>query len=301
MKKTPTLLIFSQILIAIVGGLLLEACQKNIDVAPQPYAGGVSIQCLLNPGEAPTLYLNRSVPYFDPKQTNAQLFIRDAQVSIATGDVTYPLTPDSLYNGFRCGYEYFYKGKSLVQKKATYRLNILWQGQTYTASAMTNLPVTPIDSVSYVPSFKDLYGDHEGVVINIRDQNCPDAYYRYTMARSIDSSTYDASGIKSPCLTDQRVRVLEIGRTVFPSRGSGMLTIVAEPTYLHKKGDVGYIRLQTMDKNSFDFYDQIDRQKLALFNPFVEPVFLRPTQFPNAVGVFGAIAVSDSVRFVYPE
>lgn len=301
MKNTRIFLIFSQILMVVIGELLLEACQKNIDIAPQPYAGGVSIQCLLNPGEVPTLYLNRSVPYFDAKQTNAQLFIRGAQVGIATGDITYQLTPDSLYNGFRCGYEYFYKGKSPVQKNATYLLKIQWQGQTYTASATTNLPVTPIDSVSYVPSFKDLYGDHEGVVINFRDQNRPEVNYRYTMARSIDSSTYDASGIKSPCLTDQRVRVLEIGRTVFPSRGNGTLTIVAEPTYLHKKGDVGYIRMQTMDKNCFDFYDQIDRQKLALFNPFVEPVFLRPTQFPNAVGIFGAIVVSDSVRFVYPE
>ncbi len=43
------------------------------------------------------------------------------------------------------------------------------------------------------------------------------------------------------------------------------------------------------------------RQKLAQYNPFVEPVFIIPGQFKDAIGVFGAYAVSDSVLFVYPE
>ncbi|GAB2798025.1 hypothetical protein GCM10027275_49420 [Rhabdobacter roseus] len=282
-----------------VTGLL--ACEKNISVPPQPYVSTVSIQSLLSPGERPVLYFDRTVPYFDAKQSNVHLFIRDAQVTITAGDVVDRLIPDSSYNGFRCSYEYFYRGKLPVKSNADYRLNIQWQGQNYTATASTDLPVTPIDSVSYVSSFKDLYGDHEGIVINFKDQNRPATYYRYTMARSIDSTVHDATGLKSPCLTDQKVRVLEIGRTVYPSRGNAELTIVAEPTYLHKKGDVGYIRLQTMDRHTYDFYDQLDRQKLAQFNPFVEPVFLKPTQFSNAIGVFGAIAVSDSVRFMYPE
>ncbi|MEO6406376.1 MAG: hypothetical protein ABIY51_00165 [Ferruginibacter sp.] len=56
-----------------------------------------------------------------------------------------------------------------------------------------------------------------------------------------------------------------------------------------------------VDKNIFNFYDNLDRQKLAQFNPFVEPVFIIPGQFKDAIGVFGAYAVSDSVLFVYPE
>jgi len=60
--------------------------------------------------------------------------------------------------------------------------------------------------------------------------------------------------------------------------------------------------LQTVDKNVFNFYDNLDRQKLAQYNPFVEPVFIVPGQFEGkAIGVFGAYAVSDSALFVYPE
>ncbi|MDQ6903819.1 MAG: hypothetical protein M3139_12510, partial [Bacteroidota bacterium] len=62
-----------------------------------------------------------------------------------------------------------------------------------------------------------------------------------------------------------------------------------------------YVSLQSVDKNIFNFYDNLDRQKLAQYNPFVEPVFIIPGQFKDAIGVFGAYAVSDSVLFVYPE
>ena len=80
------------------------------------------------------------------------------------------------------------------------------------------------------------------------------------------------------------------------------LTFVFEPNYSHKKNDTAYIMLQTVDKNISNFYDNLDRQKLAQFNPFVEPVFIIPGQFGDkAIGVFGAYAVSDSVLFVYPE
>jgi len=59
--------------------------------------------------------------------------------------------------------------------------------------------------------------------------------------------------------------------------------------------------LQSVDKNIFTFYDNLDKQKLGQFNPFVEPVFVVPEQVNNAIGVFGAYAVSESVLFVYPE
>ncbi|HAK79579.1 MAG TPA: hypothetical protein DCM71_22385 [Runella sp.] len=279
----------------------LSSCEKNFSVTPLPYTGTVSIQCLLSPSEVPQLSLSRTVPYFDAKQSNAQLFIRDAIVKITGGGQTDILRPDSTYNGFRCGFEYFYKGKTAIKPNVMYQLDIQWQGQNYVATANTDLSVTPVESVSYVQAFNDLYGEHEGIIINFKDQNKPNLYYRYTMARMIDSTARDAGGTKSPCLTDKKVRILEIGRTTYASKGNGGLTIVAEPTFKHKNGDVGYIRLQTMDKNAYDFYDQLDRQKLSQFNPFVEPVFLKPTQFKNAFGAFGAISVSDSVKFVYPE
>ena len=80
------------------------------------------------------------------------------------------------------------------------------------------------------------------------------------------------------------------------------LTFVFEPNYSHKRNDSAYIRLQTVDKNIFNFYDNLDKQKLAQYNPFVEPVFIIPGQFGDkAIGVFGAYTISDPVLFIYPE
>ena len=95
----------------------------------------------------------------------------------------------------------------------------------------------------------------------------------------------------------------EVGRTIYSDKNldGKALTFTFEPNYSHKKDDNAYIRLQSVDKNIFNFYDNLDRQKLAQYNPFVEPVFIIPGQFKNAIGVFGAYAASDSVLFVYPE
>jgi hypothetical protein len=154
--------------------------------------------------------------------------------------------------------------------------------------------------------FKDLYGEHEGVVVHYTDPSNLGQYYRYDMMRMVDSSNYKvnlSSSGKSACLTNLKVEANEIGRTIYTDQNSNgqNSNITFEPAYKHKTDDTTYIKLQVMDKNAFDYYDQLDRQKLAQFNPFVEPSYLKPTQFKDAFGCFGAYSISDSVLFVYPE
>jgi len=147
-----------------------------------------------------------------------------------------------------------------------------------------------------------LYGEHEGIVVGYTDKPGEQNYYRYEMGRMIDSSVTNGT-VKSVCTFGQKYYVKEIGRTVYSDKNVDGLpvTFTFEPTYSHKLNDSAYIRLQSVDRNIFNFYDNLDRQKLAQFNPFIEPVFIAPGQFKNAIGVFGAYALSDSVLFVYPE
>ena len=123
------------------------------------------------------------------------------------------------------------------------------------------------------------------------------------MSRMIDSSVKSVDAVKSSCTFGQKYYVKETGRTIYPDKNvEGLaLTFTFEPNFSHKLNDTAYIRLQAVDKNIYNFYDNLDRQKLAQYNPFVEPVFIAPGQFKDAIGVFGAYAVSDSVRFIYPE
>lgn len=287
----------------VISMVLFISCEKTITIKQQPYQSKLSIQGLITPNQKPQIYLNRTVPYFDPKVNTRELTVDNAAVTLNDGTANYTLSFDSSYNYHYCRYDYFYSNPQNIQANKTYTLNIVFNGTTYSAQATTNQSKVPVTSTNYVQIFKDLYGEHEGVIVGYTDKPGEENYYRYEMSRMIDSSVKSVDAVKSSCTFGQKYYVKEIGRTIYPDKNvDGLaLTFTFEPNFSHKLNDTAYIRLQTVDKNIYNFYDNLDRQKLAQYNPFVEPVFIAPGQFKDAIGVFGAYAVSDSVRFIYPE
>lgn len=284
---------------------LLFSCQKNITLTPPTYYSKVSIQSLLEPDSLPAVYFNRTVPYFDKKVNFGDLVVRNARVKIQSSVATDSLRLDSTYDKIYCDYVYFYKGSKPIRRNETYTLNIRSEGETYTATAQTNIIPPVIDSTGYTYNFNDLYGAHEGVIVYFKDVPSQANYYRFEMVRQVDSSRERAFAKNiSACIGRDTVTVHELGRSVYKDEGlSGrQIKIVIEPAYSHKKGTKGIVSVQSMDKNAYDFFDQLDRQKLAQYNPFVEPVFLKDGQFGNkAIGYFSAMAHSDPVKFVFPE
>lgn len=283
---------------------VFSSCTKDITVKPLPYDSKIVIECMLKQGEVAQLYLNTSVAYFDSPVYNKDLFIRNASVVINSALGTETLVVDSAFNFFTCEYEYFYRGQIIIQPQITYYLSLTTEGKTYTAQTTTNQHKTSITSVNYTPVFSDIYGEHEGVIVDYNEVPNEENFYRYQMTRVIDSTTtYGETHVYSLCTHGSFFYVKEIGRAVYKDKGQDGLPqeIVVEPTYKHKQNDTGYVFIQSIDKNAAEFYDQLDRQKLGTMNPFVEPVFLKPIQFPDAIGVFGSYALSDSVLFVYPE
>lgn len=284
--------------------VLLYACQKDISIQPVPYQEKPSIECLLMPGETPKLYLYHSVPYFNLDVTPASAFIPDALVIISGGGTVETLHIDSSFNYFYCRWEPFYVGDIPIVENMTYELTLETNSFTYRASTTTNLPAVPIDSVTYVTAFNDIYGEHEGVVVDFQDLSGQTNYYRYQMSRYIDSTTTaeGAGKYKSSCLGADSTIVVEVGRFVYFDKNQDGLPIrfVVEPAYKHRIGTKGLVRLQTLDKNAADFFDQLDRQRQANANPFIEPVFLQ-SNIPGAIGFFGSMNVSEPVEFIYPE
>lgn len=294
------------ILIIIAASLLFLSCEKVITITPPPYIGKVSIQSMLEPDSIPIVYFNKTVPYFDSKINFADLVIRNANIKITSGTSTDVLQLDSVFDKVYCEYNYYYKGTVPVQMNKTYTLTILNGSDTYTATCSTSsLSKSTIDSTAYTANYKDLYGEHEGVIIYFRDVPAQANYYRYEMDRFIDTATKKAEvKIVSPCLGRDSVQVQELGRSVFNDIGQDgqQLKIVIEPAYSHSTGTKGYIRIQSIDKNAYDFFDQLDKQKLSQFNPFIEPVFLRDGQFGSkAIGYFSAMVKSNAAAFIYPE
>jgi Domain of unknown function (DUF4249) len=296
-------------LVVIVFSFSVYSCEKVITIRPPSYIGKVSIQSMLEPDSLPVVYFNRTVPYFGNDVALGVLAIRNAIIKISSSGGTDILHFDSAFSRTYCQYDYYYKGNIPIQLNQTYTLTITNGADTYTATASTSLSKATIDSTAYTPAFNDLYGEHEGVIVYFKDLPSQVNYYRYEMVRYVDTST-QLAGPKLPasaCLARDRkdsALVHELGRSVYSDQGQPgqQIKIVIEPAYTHKSGTRGTVYIQTIDKNAYDFFDQLDKQKLAQYNPFVEPVFLRYGQYGSkAIGYFSAKVKSNPVSFVFPE
>ena len=287
-----------------LGILTFLSCQKTIDIKPLPYDSKVSIQCLITPDSLPKLYLSKSVPFFDYKILPKDVFIPDAVVKIISekGEIDV-LKPDSSFNYYYCRSEYFYKGSIKIKINTAYSMEVVTNGQTFKATTSTVLPQVKIESVSYVKNFQDVYGGHEGVVVTVRDVAGQANFYRYQLTRQIDSTIEAANNpSKSTCLGKESAWITEIGRTAYDDTGldGSLIKMTMEPVFSHKKGTMGVIRIQTLDANSAAFFNNLDNQKVSVFNPFVEPVLLK-TAIEGCIGIFGAYVLSEPFVFVYPE
>jgi Domain of unknown function (DUF4249) len=285
-------------------GLFYFSCEKTVTVKALPYENQLSIECLLEAGKVPKLYLNKSVAFFNDQISSEDLFINDATVKISTGDLTDILTPANEKNEFLCRNEYFYLGKKSIEFGKTYSLEVSYKGKIYTAETTVNLKKPTLKSIGFTPKFNDLYGEHEGVIFTFDDIAGQENYYRYQMDRMVDSTVRTAGNKKyrSECNGANLFKVVEVGRSIYSDKNIDGLSVnfTIEPSYTHKAGSKAKVYIQSIDKKTAAFFEVLDRQKLSSYNPFVEPVFLK-TQILGCIGVFGNISVSEPLDFVYPE
>jgi hypothetical protein len=128
------------------------------------------------------------------------------------------------------------------------------------------------------------------------------------MLRAADISSRDVTGnnrdLLVPCLdVGDTIMFREIGRSVYSDKNlqGRPFKLIIEPALTHEVVVVIFVRIQTIDKATYEFYDQLDGQKLAQYNPFVEPVFIKDGQFgKEAAGFFGSMIRSEPVRFEMP-
>ena len=298
----------NKILLIILTEVLIAGCKKNIIINfPPDHHSKVFIEGMLYPGQKPKIFISQSHPFFSPRVTPQQVFARGALVKIISGSTADVLVPDSIFNKFRCRWEPFYRGNIAAEQGKTYTLEVSFEGKTYTATTTISQKPVSIESIEYTPEFFDVYGGHDGVIIKITDHPGTADYYRFQMNRVIDTSVHHAhvlDGFVNTCVSgpDEKIPVTDIGRIVFTdeNRDGQKIAMSIEVTYEYDKEDSGWVFIQSLDKNSAEFYKDLDDQFQAIFNPFVEPVFIN-TKIPGAIGVFGSAVLSDSVLFVYPR
>lgn len=291
------------LMMAVFFFLIVTGCETAISVPTQPNTPQLSIECMLVPGEVPVLYLSRSTAFFSV-QTSADLFVSDARVTVSSAEGVDVLSPEMGRDSFLCQPTYFYRGSIPARQGQTYTMTVVSGGQSYTAQTTISQGKPIINNVGYISAFTDIYGEHEGVTVDFTDIAGQVNDYRYEMRRQIDSSARKTeSTYKSLCNGSKLFGVTELGRAIYTDTGIGdgkPISVVVEPTYTHRAGSQGQVVIQAMDPAAGRFYDQLDRQKLATSNPFIEPVFLK-TNILGCMGVFGHYVRSEPVPFIFPE
>lgn len=288
--------------------LIAIACQTEIDLPQLSYESKVIIQGIMEPDSVAIVHFNRTVPYLQGTTDPARLVIRNAVVIVSSSDESDQLHLDSVYLPLDCSYNYFYEGNIKVRRNTSYTLTISDGAKIYTATTNTGLTPAVIDSVSYTPAFKDLYGEHEGVITYFKDYPGEENYYRFQMTRKADVNSRDVTGnnrdLLVPCLSESDTIVFtEIGRSVYSDKNltGQQIKLIIEPALTHTTIVTIFVRIQSIDKATYEFYDQLDGQKLAQYNPFVEPILIKDGQFgKDAKGFFGSIVRSAPVSFEMP-
>lgn len=295
-------------LLFVVVAALFSRCQQEVAVPKLPYEPRVVIQGIVEPDSVPVVYFNRTVPYLSDIIDPGELVVRGAAIVVTSPGESDNLFLDSVFLPLDCKFSYFYRGTIPVRRNTAYTLLITAGSDIYTAQTTTSLVPVAIDEVSYTPAFKDLYGEHEGVITYFTDIAGEENFYRFEMTRLVDRNSRDVTGNNRdrlvPCLDEgESVSFTEVGRSVYHDKEQDgkQIKLVIEPALTHTEPVTIYVRIQTIDKATYDFYDQLDNQKLSQYNPFVEPTFIRDGQFgKSAVGFFGSMVRSDSVRFEMP-
>lgn len=286
--------------------LLVISCQKDIEINPKSaYKEQLFIEGILYPGKVPRIYVSRALPFFQQEVSPQEVFARGALVALTHRGMTTTLQADSVFDTFRCRWIPFYQGGATAEQGETYDLTIFYKGKNYAASTTINQAKVNIASVEYTEEFFDVYGGHDGVVIQLQDKAGEENYYRFQMNRKIDNDRLHAhtlGDVRSDCTNGDMYPITDLGRTVFSDENidGQLLTMPIEVSFEYKEGDSTWIFMQSLDSRAAQFYKSVDSQLESIFNPFVEPVFIN-SQINGAVGVFGSAVLSDSVLFIYPQ
>ena len=285
--------------------LSLLGCKKFIDIQPSTaFTGQLYIESILYPGEAPRVYLSRSLPFFDPGVTPQEIFARGATVTISSSLSTETLLADSTFDKFRCRWVPFYEGSIPTQYGESYNLMVVYDGKPYNASTTIDQDKVEIESVEYIAEFFDIFGGHDGVIITLTDPEGPGHFYRYQMNRTVTGEVNHVDvleGLIDDCTQGEVYAVTDLGRIIFSDENvdGQRLELLIEVAFEYVKDDSTYVFIQSLDKSTAEFLTELDEQSQAILNPFIEPIFLE-SKIEGAIGFFGSAVRSDSVLFVYP-
>ncbi|MCB0583797.1 MAG: DUF4249 domain-containing protein [Phaeodactylibacter sp.] len=255
----------------------LSACdlEQEVNIDLPEYDSRLVVECYLEPGQAFSLLLSRSRPYFEPFPPLNQEFLNNilvdsAEVAIFHDGKTYSLRNQLAFNPFtRKVFNYYSSEVVPFDTASAFELSIqLPDGQALFAATRI-LPAVGIDSL--VVQFEET-DTLARVLTYFTDDPARKNYYR----RMFHRSSLDSAAVQDFSVDD---RILE-GTAAF---GTGYNYIV---------GDTVISTLFHIDQAYYEFLESLQDAVSANGNPFAQPspIISNIEGTTDAIGIFTGIS-----------
>lgn len=282
------------ILLVVLAGLFLIACERNIDIDFPPGEDILVVEGSIENGQPPFVILTKGLPFLG--STSAEqfkdFFVRGATVTISDGTQTVQLleyTIDSIQGAAGTFYTVDTAKLPFVMVGVagkTYTLTVKYDNETYTATTQIPNPVA-LDSIVPKPS------DPKDPLDTLRELECyfkdPDTlgnYYRGYTKRNKEFF-YDTPYFS--VYDDNLVNGATFHFTMFRNKRERVLsdTVDGRTARFFQIGDTVYVKWCSIDRNTYNFWRTYESQNISFGNPFTSTVVLNSNiKGNNATGIW---------------
>jgi hypothetical protein len=274
--------------------VLLTGCEKNIDIKLEDTTPKLVVEATIETGEYPMAVLTKSVGYFSRIDPQALLssFVRNADVFVSNGTSTHKLKEYAVAAAPGV-FLYYYTVDSSNLATAfkgalnqSYSLRIVAEGREYTANTTIKPLRKTIDSM-YARQAPQPDTSKRNILIKVTDPVGFGDYIRvFTKLNSspflppfnsafddlfIDGTTYEVQMVKGYDRND-RGNAGNSDRSLF------------------NKGDTVTLKMSSIDKATYEFWQTMEYSYGSIGNPFSTPTKVTSNISNGALGYFGGYA-----------
>jgi hypothetical protein len=294
--------IFTLILVAIT---FFTSCEKEIQIDLPAYEPKLVVEGYIEQGGYPFVMLSKSIPYFEPVDTNTvnNIMVSGNEATVIVSDGTQSDTLQFIsYGNFKA----FVGTKFTGEVGKTYHLTILYNGKTYNASTTITTPV-PIDSIKFYPDPESGTDTLGFLWIYAKDPDTLGNYYRVftkTLGKdmvfvhprmSVDEDKY-FNGVNLEFSVYHGLNMMK--ENEYDDEGKDSLGI---KWYYFVMGETVVVKLCTMDRAHFLFWRTAEQQQSSDGNPFASPVTPYTNIEGGALGVWGGYGVYLDTVTITPD
>ena len=285
--------------------LFTWGCEKEITVNLPEYKSKLVIEGSIETGTYAEVKLSKSIPYFEPIDTNAvnNILIGGDEATVIVSDNNQTDTLTYFNHG---GFKIFKGTKIIGEAGKTYYLKVIYNGKTYTAT--TTIPyAVPIDSIKFYPDPRHDIDTLGFLWIYAKDPDTLGNNYRIlskTLGKDFIFVHPDMSVDEDKFYNGQTMEFsIYRGRNImqqdlYDEEGRDSLGI---KWYYFVMGETVVVKFCSLDRKSFMFWHTAEQQQASNGNPFASPVTPYTNINGGALGIWGGYGVYLDTVHITPD